>query len=74
MLTLFINQREYIGVLSQSAGMRLLVHRADQHPFVEDYGIDVGPGTLTALKINMVSIHNNTTVQVFNTTRYNVMR
>ena len=54
-LTIFVNQREYIGVVSQSAGVRLLVHRIDHHPFLEDDGRDVSPGTLASIKVNLVS-------------------
>ena len=51
---LFINQQEYIGALSQSAGVRFLVHRSDQYPFLEDEGFNASPGTLTSVKIRLV--------------------
>ena len=54
-LTLFINQLEYIGSLSQDAGVRVLIHRADLYPFMEDDGFNTGPGTLTSVKLTFVS-------------------
>ena len=51
---LFIDQSQYIGVLAQSAGIRVLVHRQDQHPFLEDEGTDVGTGELTSIKLRLV--------------------
>ena len=53
---LFINQQEYIGVLSQSAGIRFLVHRRDHFPFLEEEGQNAGPGTLTAVKLMLVNV------------------
>ena len=54
-LSIFVNQPEYIGVLSESAGIRLAVHRQDQEPFVEDDGINVGVGQKLAVRIRLVS-------------------
>ena len=53
---LFINQQEYIGVLSQSAGIRFLVHRRDHYPFLEEEGQNAGPGTLSAVKLTLVNM------------------
>ena len=56
---LFINQQEYIGSLSQSAGIRFLVHRRDHFPFLEEEGQNAGPGTLSAVKLTLVSLHES---------------
>ena len=56
---LFINQQEYIGVLSQSAGIRFLVHRRDHFPFLEEEGQNAGPGTLSAVKLTLVSLYES---------------
>ena len=53
---LFINQQEYIGALSQSAGIRFLVHRRDHFPFLEEEGQNAGPGTLSAVKLTLVNM------------------
>ena len=53
---LFIDQSQYIGALAQSAGIRLLVHRQDHHPFLEDEGIDVGTGELTSIRLRLVGL------------------
>ena len=54
-LTLFVNQDEYIGDLSSDAGVRIAVHRADQFPFVEDQGFNVGVGQKKSIRIRAVS-------------------
>ena len=53
-LTVFVNQKEYIGALSQTPGIRLLVHRQDHYPFVEDDGMDIGTGVKTSMKLKFV--------------------
>ena len=53
-LTLFIDQEQYVSVLSPAAGIRLLVHRYDQHPFLEE-GIDISPGQLASVRVQLVS-------------------
>ena len=53
-MTIFVNQAEYISALSQTAGIKLVVHRQDQHPFVEEEGIEVGVGQKKVIKVRMV--------------------
>ena len=53
---LFIDQWQYIGALAPTPGVRLLIHRQDQHPFIEDEGSDVGVGELTAIKLRTVRL------------------
>ena len=55
-MRLFVEQFEYIESLSDSAGVRVVVHNQTQMPFPEDDGISVNPGTKTAVGIRMVYI------------------
>ena len=56
-MTIFVDQSEYVPSLSSSAGIRLLIHRQYQQPFPEDEGMEVGPGQLTSIKVRMVRYH-----------------
>ena len=53
-LTLYINQAEYIGALTQSAGIVLAVHDVNTYPFISDGGIDIGVGQQMDVKVTTV--------------------
>ncbi len=53
---MFVDQINYMsGLLSQSAGVRVIVHPPDDHPKVEEMGLNVMPGTETSIAISKVS-------------------
>nr|XP_039273463.1 amiloride-sensitive sodium channel subunit beta-like [Styela clava] len=56
-MTLFIDQEEYIGLLTPEAGVRTIVHRPFTVPFPEDDGFDCRPGTSTTFGIRQHEIH-----------------
>ena len=53
-LLVFVDQAQYIEGLVQSAGIRLLVHRQDHIPFMED-GWEIGVGQKAGIKTKVVS-------------------
>ena len=56
-LTLYIEQHEYISALTPSAGVRVLVHLQSVQPFPEDSeGIDVMPGRKTSVSVRKVTV------------------
>ena len=58
-LTLYINQPQYIPVLTQEAGIRVLLHRQGQVPIMEEDGFDVNPGTKSGIAVRYVSMWIN---------------
>ena len=58
-MRLFVEQFEYIESLSDSAGVRVVVHNQSMMPFPEDDGFSVNPGTKTAVGIRMVWGHSS---------------
>ncbi|XP_041368150.1 degenerin-like protein asic-1 [Gigantopelta aegis] len=55
-LEMYIEQKEYIGSLTQAAGVRVLIHPRNSMPFPEDQGISIPPGYETYVGIRMVDI------------------
>lgn len=55
-LTLFVNQDQYIPVLTPEAGIRVLLHRQGQVPLMEEEGFDIHPGTKSGVSVRYVSI------------------
>ena len=53
-MTIFVNQDEYIGALTHTAGIKLAVHRQDVYPFVADDGEEVGVGQKQDIKLRLV--------------------
>ncbi len=52
---LVLDQRGYMsGTLSQKAGMRIAVHSPHLHPLVDEFGLDVEPGTASSIAIQLV--------------------
>ncbi len=51
-----LDQRGYMsGTLSQKAGMRIAVHSPHLHPLVDEFGLDVEPGTASSIAIQLVN-------------------
>ncbi|XP_077997315.1 uncharacterized protein LOC144450544 [Glandiceps talaboti] len=48
-LTLFTEQSEYISLFGRDSGVRVSVHKPDVEPFPEENGLNVRPGTATAI-------------------------
>ena len=53
-LTLFVEQQEYVGVFSQTPGVRVVLHRQDQQPFPVDEGVVIGAGQKGDVKYESV--------------------
>jgi len=62
-LDLFVNQKEYIPILSQEAGVRVLITGQRSIPFPVDEGFTVSPGFATSIALRQLSI---TRVDPFN--------
>ncbi len=55
-LEMYVDQPLYMaGALSQSAGVRVVVHPPDDHPLVDEMGINVLPGTDTSIALRTVT-------------------
>ncbi len=53
---LYADQLSYMkGGLSEKAGARLVVHDSDAFPMVDEFGLDLQPGTATAVALQMES-------------------
>ena len=50
------DQDEYVGDLTEGAGIRVVVHNQTEMPFPEDQSIAVSPGTLTYIGASLVSL------------------
>ena len=44
-MTLDLEVEEYVADISESAGVRILIHNQMTMPFVEDQGFSLSPGT-----------------------------
>ena len=54
-LELFAEQNEYIGELSESVGMHVVVHDNGEMPFPQDLGVNIAPRFKTSIGIKRVS-------------------
>ena len=53
---LFLDQMSYMaGTLSEKAGVRLSAHHPRQVPMVDEFGMDVEPGTASSISLQVVS-------------------
>ncbi|XP_077983149.1 epithelial sodium channel subunit alpha-like [Glandiceps talaboti] len=55
-LTIFVDQKEYIPLYGQEAGVRVLIHPPDITPFPEDDGVTVKPGVKTSIAMRQITI------------------
>lgn len=53
-LTLFIEQPEYIGLLTHESGVRVAIHANDIFPYPEDVGLSASTGQSTAIGVRQV--------------------
>ena len=58
-MTLFLEQPEYVGLLTPESGVRVSVHDPKQRPFPEDDGLTVAPGFATSMGIRQVLTSNS---------------
>ncbi|XP_067950290.1 amiloride-sensitive sodium channel subunit beta-like [Watersipora subatra] len=56
-LTLFINQEQYIPVLSPQAGVRIMLHPQGEVPIMEEDGFNVSPGVKSDIAVRYVEIN-----------------
>ena len=54
-VTINVNEAEYISQVGSSVGARVVVHKYQTMPFPEDQGILTRPGELVSLGIKKVS-------------------
>ena len=52
-----MNQKEYIPILSQEAGVRVLITGQQRIPFPVDEGFTVSPGFVTSIGLRKVCLH-----------------
>ena len=55
-LILNLKQDEYVPVLSQGAGARIVIHDQDRMPFPSDEGILTTPGHVTSVGVRQVRV------------------
>ena len=53
-LEMSVEQDDYITALTQTAGLRVIVHDQNAMPFPELQGINVSPGTHADIRIKQV--------------------
>ncbi len=51
-LTLNVHADDYVGMVAQSVGARIVVHNIDQFPVPEANGVYAAPGEVTTLILN----------------------
>ena len=52
---LYLQQNEYVKQVSQSAGVRVVIHNASEIAFPQDVGFSVRPGSETYVALKRVS-------------------
>ena len=55
-MLLNIEQWEYVGEITQSAGVRVLIHGHKEMPFPDEAGVSIEPGKSTEIGVQRVSI------------------
>ena len=58
-LELYIQQDEYLPILSDTAGIRLIIHNQTYMPLPEKEGIVLSPGVSSNIAITKVSMHDS---------------
>lgn len=53
---LYINEEEYNPFLVSSTGAKVIVHRQDEYPFIEDVGTEIETATVTSIGMHLVSL------------------
>ncbi|XP_013911863.1 PREDICTED: amiloride-sensitive sodium channel subunit delta [Thamnophis sirtalis] len=57
-LILKVEQKDHIPLLSTTAGVRVMIHRHNQTPFLEHEGFDIRPGTKSTIGIKQACLHS----------------
>ncbi|XP_071851417.1 epithelial sodium channel subunit beta-like isoform X1 [Apostichopus japonicus] len=55
-LTLFIENPEYVGLLTEESGVRMAIHPRNSYPYPEDIGISLAAGFLTSIGLRQVEL------------------
>ena len=55
-MVFYTDQDQYVGDLTDGAGIRVVVHNQTDMPFPEDESVAVSPGTLTYIGASLVSL------------------
>ncbi|XP_025711252.1 epithelial sodium channel subunit gamma [Callorhinus ursinus] len=50
---LYINEEEYNPFLVSSSGAKVIVHRQDEYPFIEDVGTEIEPAMATSIGMHL---------------------
>jgi len=58
------DQEQYVGDLTEGAGIRVVVHNQTDMPFPEDQSVAVSPGTLTYIGASLVSVAPSTEIAI----------
>ena len=61
-----VEQNDYLGDLTQDAGIRVQIEDKGKVPFPYEKGFSVGPGSATSVGIRKVSHDKETTLLVYN--------
>lgn len=51
---MYINEEEYNPFLVSSSGAKVIVHRQDEYPFIEDVGTEIEPAMATSIGMHLV--------------------
>lgn len=51
---LYINEEEYNPFLVSSTGAKVIVHRQDEYPFIEDVGTEIETAVATSIGMHLV--------------------
>lgn len=51
---MYINEEEYNPFLVSSTGAKVIVHRQDEYPFIEDVGTEIETAVATSIGMHLV--------------------
>ncbi|XP_034795753.1 amiloride-sensitive sodium channel subunit gamma isoform X2 [Pan paniscus] len=55
---LYINEEEYNPFLVSSTGAKVIIHRQDEYPFVEDVGTEIETAMVTSIGMHLICLHS----------------
>jgi hypothetical protein len=56
---LYVNEEEYNPFLVSSTGAKVLVHRQNEYPFIEDVGTEIETAMSTSIGMHLVREHSD---------------
>ncbi len=71
-MELFVEQHEYMAMLTDAAGIRLMIHNQSVMPFPEDLGLSIRPGTKTF--VGMKRVMNLSILRISSSKRHSEAR